>query len=52
MKQSQELLIVMSLVIAAVGAACSARVDIEAERQALRNADAEYSKAGTAKDFE
>jgi ketosteroid isomerase-like protein len=52
MKQSQELLIISSLVIAAVGAACSARVDVEAERQALRAASDEYSNAEAAKDAE
>jgi ketosteroid isomerase-like protein len=52
MIRSQELLIVLSLVIAAVGAACSARVDVEAERQALRNASDEYSKAEAALDAE
>lgn len=52
MKRSQELLIVLSLVIAVFGAACSARVDIEAERQALRAASDEYSNAEAAKDAE
>jgi uncharacterized protein (TIGR02246 family) len=46
------LLILLSLVIAAVGAACSARVDVEAERQALRNASDEYSQAEAAMDAE
>src|SRR5262245_21243511 len=40
------------VLIIVAGAGCATKVNIEAEREALRRADSEYSNAATAKDVE